>query len=80
MIFDWCGEDDLMFFSFEGDLSHLSQTFINSGDATDENLDELNSLVFEPDTGKQIPPKNYTFPYDFYVPGQTAIIVCGFLP
>ena len=77
VIWDEC-EADLKFFVAEGDLRHLDRTYMNSTDTTDEEMDEMNAMVFNEDGSTKV--KMLTeFPAersDLAIP----VVIMGFLP
>lgn len=75
MIFDQ-PDRDIVFFKFEGDLSHLNDEYISSEFKLNSPETELNDLLFDSD-GKRRQEAFKDFPHDYYIPGQTAVIVAG---
>lgn len=75
MIFDQL-DAELVFFVLEGDYTHLNKVYINSEGTEAE--DELSRLMFLDDGGFRFTPCG-EFPYSSFVPGETAVIVAGFL-
>jgi hypothetical protein len=79
IIFDQCGEAPVLFFVVDGDYSYLSGVYINSVSEDDEagiyeGLQDELSLIQEKY------PAHAEFPHYNYIPGDTAVIVAGFLP
>ena len=79
MIFDQCQHDDIVFFTFEEDLSRLHHTYITSEYKKEELANELNNKLFD-SAGKRTRQAYKAFPHDFYIPGQTAVIIAGLAP
>jgi hypothetical protein len=76
VIWDNC-DADLKFFVVEGDFRHLNRKYINSMDATDEEVDEINALVFNEDGSTKV--KMFDMFPDELVAGAQVVIM-GFLP
>ena len=78
-IYDTLGEDQISFFTIEGNYSHLHGTYLNkvTENAQEEkNQKELYELIFDED-GQYIVKLQYDFPI---VVGDYDVITCGFLP
>jgi hypothetical protein len=69
VIFDQCGECELRFGVFDGDLSHLHNKYINTTEISDEDSDDISELNCNLDT----------FPTE-EVKNGAKVIVCGFIP
>lgn len=68
------------FFVLDGDQTHFDGVFINAyDDATAELQDELGMIVYN-SNGECIVDMLESFPHDQYIPGETAVIVAGFIP
>ncbi|QDH83386.1 hypothetical protein [Achromobacter phage Motura] len=78
MIYDQFGVEPLQFLVLNGDYTHLDQVFINSTECTDEQMDELSSLIYDGD-GNVIAKFKKKFPRKAVVNGA-KVIVAGFLP
>lgn len=79
IIWDTLGEEPIKFAVIEEDLFHLDKTYINNDDADETKLDELTALMFNANgTYKQ--HMSEEFPFDAYRPGETRVIVAGFIP
>lgn len=80
IIWDQCGENPITFFWTEGDYSKLAGTYINSGE--DEDKEEALNVLLAWDKGSGEPTLETFeyFPHNKYKAGETAIIVCGFVP
>ena len=80
VIWDNCGQSPITFFVVEGDYRHLDGVYINSDDATNEQLDALNALIYQPnESGDYVHDALDRFPTDQFQPGD-VVIVAGFLP
>jgi len=77
VIWDNC-DADLKFFVAEGDFRHLNRKYINSMDTTDEEVDEINALVFKED-GQYKVEMSDEFPV-FTNPLAVPVVIMGFLP
>lgn len=78
IIFDQC-EANILFFNVDSDVTRLDGAYINSTCTNDSLADDLHDLLYDR-KGKMRLEKLTQFPADKYVPGQTKVIVCGFLP
>jgi hypothetical protein len=63
------------FLSLKGDYSRFDAIVINVNDEDGALCD----LLYDSD-GKFLHEASDKFPHDFYLPGQTAVIVCAFAP
>ena len=78
VIWDNC-DADLKFFVAEGDFRHLNRKYINSMDTTDEEVDEINALVFNEDGSTKVKMFD-TFPDDAWLIAEAHVVIIGFLP
>lgn len=78
-IYDQFSEDSLKFFELDGDYSHLDRTYINA-DGDEDNIDELNKILFNQDDGSYIVDLSDTFPIQLDGYGYYHVIVVGFVP
>ena len=76
VIWDNC-DADLLFFVADRDLRHLDRKYINSMDATDEEVDEINALVFNGDGSYKVKMFD-KFPDELVAGAQ--VVIMGFLP
>lgn len=79
IIYDQCGQERIEFLVVKKDVSHLNGVYINSSDASDEQCDELNNLIYTKAGKRKIKPL-YEFPIQEATEGPSKVIVCGFLP
>lgn len=81
MIFDQFGQEPLQFITFDGDLSHLDGTLINSVESEESKQDELSDMLYDKDTGDTLYKDcaSEKFPVQDVKDGA-IVIVCGFLP
>lgn len=67
------------FFVVDGDHTALNNVYINSTDATNEQLDGLNALIYKDDDGEFKHEALDEFPKQAVIEGAN-VIVAGFLP
>lgn len=79
IIFDQLGEADIIFFICPSDESELNNIYINAG-KNNELEEKLINLIDYDENGVPVLDSSTRFPYDKYIPGETAVIVCGFIP
>lgn len=78
IIWDQCGQEQLLFFVVDGDLSELDGVYLN-GCGDEEKVDKLNSIIYRDDYSSY---RNFAltkFPVDA-VKNGAKVIVCGFYP
>lgn len=72
--------DPILFFVVNKDVTHLKNTYINGGTQNQEEYeDELNEIV---DQSAQGTVRFLEFPIDIvhnHLPGEIAVIVCGYV-
>ena len=78
LIYDQLLEEPLKFLVVDGDRSHLNDCYINSMDCTDEQADEINSLIFKEDW-RYVDGFTQVFPTDAVVNGAKVVVI-GFIP
>ena len=76
-IYDSCGEEAIKFKVLDGDYSHLDKVYVNVGDYP--SLEDEVVALFCPD-GSAVEHMLGAFPHEEYAPGETAVVVVGFIP
>jgi len=79
LIFDQCFERPISFRVVEGDYSHLEQAYINHIALSDEDTDQLISLLYKNEEGDLHDDWMSEFPVA-EVQSDTKVVVVGFLP
>ncbi len=79
LIFDQCFEQPISFRIVEGDYSHLEQAYVNHIALSNEDTDELMTLLYKDEQGNLHDDWLPTFPTDQVTP-DTKVVVVGFLP
>jgi hypothetical protein len=78
LIWDECGQQDIMFVVLDGDYSELDGIYINNAGQEQEDQDRLNDLIYDTH-GEVIADFVKAFPVDAVKEGA-CVIVAGFLP
>lgn len=84
VIWDTSGEDPILFFVVDSDVSHLDGVYVNAS-YEDENdpwagwQEEVNNLVYD-DAGQQVIEFCGKREFEDAIRAGATVIVCGFLP
>lgn len=71
VIWDTCGENQIMFGVIDRDISHLNQVYIGEAADNEALQDELQDLNLN---------TSPEFPYEVAIPGEYKVITCGYFP
>ena len=79
VIWDTCGLEAIRFFVVDQSITRMDGVYINQTDLTDEQSDEINSMMCHED-GQYKVEMLYKFPLEIAREEGVCVIVMGFLP